>query len=175
MTAHGGRLLLAIRTGLGYDSHRLEQGRRLVLGGVDIPHTHGLMGHSDADALAHAICDALLGAAGLGDIGTHFPDTDARYLDADSMVLLGRVAALVSEGYLILNVDSTIHAERPKMAPHIPAMRARLADVLELPEQRVNVKAKTGEGVGPVGTAQAIETTAIATLVERDPASGDEQ
>ncbi len=160
--------LVAIRTGLGYDSHRLAEGRRLVLGGVHIPHERGLVGHSDADALAHAICDALLGAAGLGDIGTHFPDTDAAYKDADSIVLLARVVRLVGKTHMVLNVDSTIHAERPKMAAHIPAMRARLAETLGLPLDRVNVKAKTGEGVGPVGSEQAIETTAIATLLARD-------
>jgi 2-C-methyl-D-erythritol 2,4-cyclodiphosphate synthase len=162
--------LLAIRTGLGYDSHRLVEGKRLVLGGVDVPHSHGLAGHSDADALAHAICDALLGAAGLGDIGTHFPDTDPTYADADSIGLLRRVRALVEVDHAIVNVDSTIHAESPKMAPHIPNMRARLATALGIPERRVNVKAKTGEGVGPVGTGQAIEATAIATLYQRDVA-----
>ncbi len=173
MTGANDQRLLAIRTGLGYDSHRLAEGERLVLGGVDIPHTHGLVGHSDADALAHAICDALLGAAGLGDIGSHFPDTDPRYRNADSMVLLARVVLLVSDGHVLLNVDSTIHAERPKMAPHIPAMRGRLAAVLGLPQRRVNVKAKTGEGVGTVGTGTAIETTAIATLAERDALTCD--
>ena len=168
MSASDDARLLAIRTGLGYDSHRLAEGETLVLGGVDIRHERGLVGHSDADALAHAICDTLLGAAGLGDIGAHFPDTDPEYKDADSIVLLGRVARLVGKTHMVLNVDSTIHAERPKMAPHIPAMRARLARALQLPVERVNVKAKTGEGVGPVGTEQAIETTAIATLVARD-------
>ncbi len=170
MRAPTDRHLLAIRTGLGYDSHRLVEGRRLVIGGVDVPHSHGLAGHSDADALAHAICDALLGAAGLGDIGTHFPDTDPQYADADSIDLLRRVRDLVEVDHEIVNVDSTIHAERPKMAPYIPAMRTRLAAALGLPDRRVNVKAKTGEGVGPVGTRQAIEATAIATLRARDVA-----
>jgi 2-C-methyl-D-erythritol 2,4-cyclodiphosphate synthase len=168
VTAPDDSPLVAIRTGLGYDSHRLAEGERLVLGGVEIPHHRGLVGHSDADALAHAICDALLGAAGLGDIGSHFPDTDPAYKDADSIVLLERVVRLVGKTHSVLNVDSTIHAERPKMAPYIPAMRARLADTLGLPVERVNVKAKTGEGVGAVGKQQAIETTAIATLLARD-------
>lgn len=155
---------MEIRTGLGYDIHRLVEGRRLILGGVEIPFTHGLLGHSDADALAHAICDALLGAAGLGDIGTHFPDTDPTYEDADSMELLKRVVALVAVNYDILNVDSTIKTQSPKMAPHIPAIRERLAQVLGIEPERVNVKAKTGERMGPVGEGLAIETEAVATL-----------
>jgi 2-C-methyl-D-erythritol 4-phosphate cytidylyltransferase/2-C-methyl-D-erythritol 2,4-cyclodiphosphate synthase len=153
-----------IRTGIGYDIHRLAPGRRLLLGGVQIPHTHGLLGHSDADALAHAVCDALLGAAGLGDIGTHFPDTDPQYCDADSMGLLGRTAALVARHFRILHVDSTVKAQAPHLNPHIGAMRARLAEALRMPVERVNVKAKTGEGFGPVGEGLAIEAEAVATL-----------
>ncbi|MBM3216121.1 2-C-methyl-D-erythritol 4-phosphate cytidylyltransferase [Candidatus Poribacteria bacterium] len=155
---------VAIRTGLGYDVHRLAEGRRLILGGCEVPHTHGLLGHSDADALAHAICDALLGAAGLGDIGTHFPDTDPAYHGADSMVLLARTVDLVSRRFRIVNIDSTVKAEAPKLNPHIGRIRERLADVLGIDIERVNVKAKTGERMGPVGERLAIETEAIATL-----------
>jgi 2-C-methyl-D-erythritol 2,4-cyclodiphosphate synthase len=160
--------MTTMRLGEGWDVHALVPGRPLILGGVHLPHDRGLEGHSDADALAHAITDALLGAAALGDIGRHFPDTDARYEGADSMVLLAEAARLVREaGYEIGNVDSTIVAQAPKMAPHVPAMRERLARVLGLAPDRVNVKAKTAEKMGPVGEGRAIETRAVCMLLAR--------
>ena len=161
--------MVDLRVGEGWDTHRLVAGRPLVLGGVTVPHSHGLLGHSDADALAHAITDALLGAAGLGDIGRHFPDTDPAYAGADSMVLLAQAALRVREaGWAIANVDSTIVAQAPKMAPHVPAMRQRLAQVLGLAPDAVNVKAKTAEGLGPVGEGLSIETRAVC-LLQRVP------
>ena len=157
-----------LRIGEGWDVHALVAGRPLVLGGVTVPHTHGLDGHSDADALAHAITDALLGAAGLGDIGRHFPDTDPGFKGADSMVLLAEAARRVREaGHEIGNVDSTVVAQAPRLAPHIPAMRERLAQVLGLPADRVNVKAKTAEKMGPVGEFRAIEARATCLLLRR--------
>jgi 2-C-methyl-D-erythritol 2,4-cyclodiphosphate synthase len=156
---------LALRIGEGWDTHALVAGRPLVLGGVTIPHSHGLLGHSDADALLHAITDALLGAAGLGDIGRHFPDTDPAFKGADSVVLLRAAAARVREaGYLLVNVDSTIVAQAPKMAPHIPAMRECIAAALGLSVDAVNVKAKTAEQMGPVGEGRAIEARAVCLL-----------
>jgi 2-C-methyl-D-erythritol 2,4-cyclodiphosphate synthase len=157
---------LNLRVGEGWDTHRLVEGRPLVLGGVTIPHDKGLLGHSDADALLHAITDALLGAAGLGDIGRHFPDTDPAFRGADSVRLLKAAAQRVLEaGWQIVNIDSTIVAQAPKMAPHIEAMRARIAGALGLPAERVNVKAKTAEKMGPVGEGLAIETRAVCLLV----------
>ncbi|MDO9075034.1 MAG: 2-C-methyl-D-erythritol 2,4-cyclodiphosphate synthase [Rubrivivax sp.] len=159
---------MAMRVGEGWDTHQLVAGRPLVLGGVDIPHTHGLLGHSDADALLHAITDALLGAAALGDIGRHFPDTDAQFRGADSVALLAEAARRVREaGYDIVNVDSTIVAQAPKMAPHIPAMCQRIAGALGLALGAVNVKAKTAEKLGPVGEGRAIEARAICLLMLR--------
>ncbi|MGA0608626.1 2-C-methyl-D-erythritol 2,4-cyclodiphosphate synthase [Caldimonas sp. KR1-144] len=159
--------LPVLRIGEGWDTHQLVAGRPLVLGGVTIPHTHGLLGHSDADALLHAITDAILGAAGLGDIGRHFPDTDAAFKGADSHVLLAEAARRVrAAGWEIVNVDSTIVAQAPKMAPHIEAMRARTAQALGVDTERVNVKAKTAEKMGPVGEGRAIETRAVALLVK---------
>lgn len=156
---------LNIRVGEGWDVHALVPGRRLVLGGVEIPHTLGLLGHSDADALLHAITDALLGAAGLGDIGTHFPDTDERFRGADSVVLLAEAARRVREtGWRIGNVDSTIVAQAPRLAPHIPAMRARTAEALGLAPEDVNIKAKTAERMGPVGQGLSIEARAVVLL-----------
>jgi len=156
---------MRIRVGEGWDVHRLVEGRPLVLGGVTIPHTHGLLGHSDADALAHAITDALLGAAGLGDIGRHFPDTAAEFKGADSMVLLAEAASRVrAQGWSIVNIDSTVVAQAPKLAPHIEAMRTRLAEVLGLAPGDVNVKAKTAEKLGPVGELQAMEARAVCLL-----------
>jgi 2-C-methyl-D-erythritol 2,4-cyclodiphosphate synthase len=155
-----------LRIGEGWDVHRLVEGRPLVLGGVLIPHTHGLLGHSDADALAHAITDALLGAAGLGDIGRHFPDTAVEFKGADSMVLLAEAASRVrAQGWSIVNVDSTVIAQAPKLAPHIEAMRTRVAEVLGLAPSEVNVKAKTAEKLGPVGELQAMEARAVCLLV----------
>ncbi len=159
---------LDLRVGEGWDTHRLVEGRPLVLGGITIPFDKGLLGHSDADALLHAITDALLGAAGLGDIGRHFPDTDPAFRGADSGVLLQEAARRVqAAGWVLVNVDSTIVAQAPKMAPHIGAMRERIATLLGLPPERVNVKAKTAEKMGPVGEGLAIETRAVCLLVAR--------
>ena len=155
-----------IRIGEGWDVHALVEGRKLILGGIEIPYEKGLLGHSDADALLHAITDALLGAAGLGDIGRHFPDTDPKFKGADSGVLLAEAAARVrAQGWQIGNVDSTIVAQAPKMAPHIPAMRERIAAVLGLAPEQVNVKAKTAEKLGPVGEGRSIEARAVALLL----------
>jgi 2-C-methyl-D-erythritol 2,4-cyclodiphosphate synthase len=151
--------------GIGYDSHRLAAGRRLVIGGVEIPHEQGLEGHSDADVLAHAIADALLGAAGLGDIGEHFPDTDERWRDADSIELLAAVVGMVAAaGLRIVNVDCTVLMEQPKLSPHRQAIRARLSHTLALQEERVNVKASTGEGIGFVGRGEGVAALALASL-----------
>jgi 2-C-methyl-D-erythritol 2,4-cyclodiphosphate synthase len=161
-------MTMQIRVGEGWDTHALVAGRPLVLGGVRIAHSHGLLGHSDADALLHAITDALLGAAGLGDIGRHFPDTDAAFKGADSAQLLAEAARRVrGEGWDIGNVDSTIVAQAPKMAPHIPAMRERIAAVLGLLPECINVKAKTAEKMGPVGEGRAIEARAVCLLLRR--------
>ncbi|HWX96632.1 MAG TPA: 2-C-methyl-D-erythritol 2,4-cyclodiphosphate synthase [Solirubrobacteraceae bacterium] len=152
-------------TGIGYDSHRLEQGLRLVIGGVEIPGALGLEGHSDADVLAHAVIDALLGAAGLGDIGEHFPDTDERWRDADSIGLLRAAVAMVAAARLVpVNVDCTVVMEAPKLAPHRQAIRECLAAALGLEAGRVNVKASTGEGVGFVGRGEGVAALAVATL-----------
>ena len=153
------------RVGIGYDIHRLADGRRLILGGVEIPFEKGLMGHSDADVLTHAICDALLGAAALGDIGTHFPDSEPQFAGVSSLDLLGRVVELVDEaGFLVANIDSVILAERPRMAPYIQTMRERLAAVLNIEVAQISVKAKTGEGLESVGRGEAIVAQAIALL-----------
>ena len=165
--------LLNLRIGEGWDTHQLVSGRPLVLGGITIPHSHGLLGHSDADALLHAITDAILGAAALGDIGRHFPDTDAQFRGADSVVLLTEAARRVHEaGFQLINIDSTIVAQAPKMAPHIPAMRERIASALALPLDAVNVKAKTAEKLGPVGEGRAIEARAVALLLRGDGVIG---
>lgn len=154
-----------IRIGEGWDIHALVEGRKLMLGGVEIPHDKGLLGHSDADALLHAITDALLGAAGLGDIGTHFPDTDAQFKGADSSVLLAEAARRVrATGWDIGNVDSTVIAQAPKLAPHKAAMKQRIAQVLGIGADCVNVKAKTAEKMGPVGEGKAMEARAIVLL-----------
>ena len=154
------------RIGEGWDVHALVPGRPLVIGGVRIPHTHGLLGHSDADVLLHAITDALLGAAGLGDIGRHFPDTDARFKGADSSQLLAEAARRVREaGWQIGNLDSTVIAQAPRLAPHIGAMVARIAQVLGVGAAQVNVKAKTAERLGPVGQGASIEARAVVLLV----------
>ena len=154
-----------LRIGEGWDTHALVSGRPLVLGGVTIAHTHGLDGHSDADVLLHAITDALLGAAALGDIGRHFPDTDAALEGADSIVLLAEAAQRVrAAGWRIANIDSTIVAQAPKLSSHIPAMRERIAAALGLALDRINVKAKTAEQMGPVGEGRAIEARAVCLL-----------
>jgi len=155
-----------IRTGIGLDTHRFEPGRPLILGGVDIPHDQGLAGYSDADVLAHAVIDALLGATGRGDIGEHFPDTDPRYAGADSLALLRDVVAEL--GATIVNVDATVMMERPKLGAHKALIRATLAGALGIAEEAVNVKATTGEGMGFVGRAEGVAALAVATV--DDPA-----
>ncbi len=157
------------RIGEGWDTHALVPGRPLIIGGVHIPHALGLLGHSDADVLLHAITDALLGAAALGDIGRHFPDTDARFKGADSTVLLAEAAVRVrATGYEIANIDSTVIAQAPKLAPHIPAMCAIIAKTLGLALDQVNVKAKTAEHLGPVGLGQSMEARAVVLLLAAD-------
>ncbi len=156
---------MKVRVGEGWDIHALVEGRKLILGGIEIAYAKGLLGHSDADALLHAITDALLGAAGLGDIGTHFPDTQAQFKGADSSKLLAEVATKVRAlGYQIGNVDSTVIAQAPKLAQHIPAMRSRIAEVLGIGLDQVNVKAKTAEKMGPVGEGRAMEARAVVLL-----------
>ena len=156
-----------IRVGQGYDVHQLVEGRDLILGGVNIPFEKGLLGHSDADALLHAITDALLGAAGLGDIGSHFPDTAAEFKDADSRVLLREAYQSVQVlGWKVVNVDTTMIAQKPKLAPHIPAMRANIAADLGLPENCVNIKGKTNEKLGYLGRMEAIEAQAAVLLIK---------
>lgn len=151
-----------LRVGEGWDVHQLVAGRKLILGGVEVPHVTGLLGHSDADVLLHAITDALLGAAGLGDIGRHFPDTDPQFRGADSSALLAEAARRVrAAGWQIGNVDSTVIAQAPRLAPHIPAMCARIAAALEIDVEQVNVKAKTAEKLGPVGEGRAMEARAV--------------
>lgn len=156
---------MTLRIGEGWDSHPLVSGRALILGGVRIDHTHGLDGHSDADALLHAITDAVLGAAGLGDIGRHFPDTDPALRGADSLLLLAQAARRVRDaGWQVVNIDSTIVAQAPKLAPHIPAMCGRIANALGIAVDQVNVKAKTAEKLGPVGEGRSIEARAVCLL-----------
>lgn len=153
------------RFGMGYDVHQLVEGRKLIIGSVEIPFEKGLLGHSDADVLLHAISDALLGAAALGDIGKHFPDTDERYKGADSLKLLEEVGRLLAEkGYTVGNVDATIVAQRPKMAPHIPVMRENIARVLHVDVDRINVKATTEEHLGFTGSGQGISAYAVAGI-----------
>ncbi len=160
---------MTIRIGEGWDVHALVPGRRLMIGGVELPFERGLLGHSDADVLLHAITDALLGAAALGDIGRLFPDTDERFRGADSMVLLGEAARRVRElGWKIGNVDSTVMAQAPRLAPHLDAMCARIAQALQVAPGQVNVKAKTAEKMGPVGQGLAIEARAV-VLLSREP------
>lgn len=157
-----------LRIGIGYDIHRLSEGLPLILGGVTIPHGKGFVAHSDGDALSHAITDALFGALALGDIGSHFPDTDPAYKGADSIVLLKKAAAIVrGHGYEIVNIDSNIVAQAPKLRPHIDAMRARLAEALNLSLDVVSVKARTNEHVGPEGREEAISTQAVVLLEQR--------
>jgi 2-C-methyl-D-erythritol 2,4-cyclodiphosphate synthase len=156
---------VSVTTGIGWDSHRLVDGRPLVLGGVRIPFERGLAGHSDADVLTHAVIDALLGAAALGDIGGHFPDTDERWAGADSMALLRSVVGLLAErGLRVSHVDTTVVMERPKLAPHRDAIRAGLAGALGVEPGSVNVKASTGEGMGFVGRGEGVAALAVATL-----------
>lgn len=156
----------SLRIGQGYDLHALATGRPLILGGISIPFDRGLQGHSDADALLHAITDALLGAAGLGDIGTHFPDTDPAYAGANSGVLLQQVLRHISTlGWRINNLDATVHAQAPKLLPHIPAMREKIAHLLEIDPRLINLKAKTGESLGVIGREEAIAAQVVVLLV----------
>lgn len=154
-----------MRVGFGYDAHRLVEGRRLVLGGVEVPFTKGLLGHSDADVLLHAIIDALIGAAGLGDIGTHFPPSDASYKDISSLELLSRAGELVLEaGFRVGNIDSTVVCETPRLSSHIPGMVEKIAFALKCGSGKINVKAKTEEGLGFTGTGEGIKAYAVALL-----------
>ena len=156
-----------MRVGMGYDVHKLTEGRKLILGGVDIPWEKGLLGHSDADVLIHAVMDALLGAAALGDIGKHFPDTDPAYKGISSVKLLVHVAGLLREhGYEVGNIAATIIAQKPKMAPHIPQMRKNMAEALGIMESKINVKATTEEGLGFTGSGEGISSQAICLLTE---------
>ena len=154
-----------MRVGMGYDVHKLVEGRKLILGGVEIPHTLGLLGHSDADVLVHAIMDALLGAAALGDIGKHFPDTDPQYAGISSMKLLAHVRDLImNEGYVIENIDATVIAQKPKLRPYIDEMEKNIADTLGIALNQINIKATTEEGLGFTGTGEGISSQAIASL-----------
>ena len=153
------------RAGIGYDLHRLAEGRKLILGGVELPFHKGPVGHSDGDALAHALCDALLGAAGLGDIGTHFPDTDPKWKDVSSLLFLERIRELLSEHkFRITHIDAIVITEKPKLGPHFPAMREALGKSLGIPPSAINLKAKTNEGVDAIGRGEAIAAQAIVTL-----------
>ena len=155
------------RIGHGYDVHKLVEGRRLILGGVEIPHTLGLLGHSDADVLVHAVMDALIGAMALGDIGKHFPDNDNAYLNISSLKLLTRVKDLLYEnGYAVSNIDATVIAQKPKLAPYIPQMRQNIAKIAGIEAKRVNIKATTEEGLGFTGTEQGMAAHAVALLIE---------
>ena len=168
-------LQTSVRAGLGNDLHRLIAGRKLILGGVRIPFEKGPAGHSDGDALAHAICDALLGAAGLGDIGRHFPDTSPKWRGAASLLFLQRVRKLLEDaGYAIVNVDATVGLERPKLSPHIPRMQKKLAQALGLSANQISVKAKTGEGVDAVGRGEAVRADAVALIVEKSKVESQE-
>ena len=159
---------MKFRVGHGYDVHKLAEGRKLIIGGVDIPHSKGLLGHSDADVLAHAICDALLGASALGDIGKHFPDNDDRYKGADSLILLEKVCELVrNKGYEISNVDSTILAQAPKLRPYIDEMRSKLAQAMQLDIDEVSVKATTEEKLGFTGREEGIAAHAVVLLIAK--------
>jgi 2-C-methyl-D-erythritol 2,4-cyclodiphosphate synthase len=153
------------RAGIGYDLHRLAEGRKLILGGIELPFPKGPVGHSDGDALAHALCDALLGAAGLGDIGTHFPDTDPKWKDASSLRFLEHTRDLLAEqGFRIVHIDANVITEKPKLGPHFPAMREALAKALGIAPSMINLKAKTNESVDAIGRGEAIAAQAIATL-----------
>jgi 2-C-methyl-D-erythritol 2,4-cyclodiphosphate synthase len=154
-----------IRCGIGYDVHRLVEGRKMILGGVEIAHSHGLAGHSDADVLLHAIADALLGAIGAGDIGQHFPNTDEAFRDMSSLEILRRVTKLLADKKArVINIDATVIAEAPKLAPHVPAMRQKIAQAISLSESNVSVKATTNESLGAIGRGEGIAAMAIATV-----------
>ena len=158
-----------MRIGIGYDSHRLVEGRRLILGGIEIPHDKGLLGHSDADVLVHAVCDAILGALGAGDIGRHFPDTNPAYKGISSMILLQKVYAMVEEmGFRVHNVDSTVILERPKLKRYMHEMALNISKALNISEDRVNVKAKTNEGMGFIGRDEGMAAFAVVTIRDRE-------
>lgn len=160
---------MKIRTGIGYDVHQLKEGLPLWLGGIEVPHTKGLVGHSDADVLIHAICDALLGAAALGDIGQHFPDSDPAYKGIDSKILLQKVCELIKgKGFTISNIDSILCMQKPKVATYIPKMRSTLADVMQIPVEDISVKATTTEHLGFEGREEGISAHAIATLIQEN-------
>jgi len=158
-----------MRIGIGYDSHRLVEGRRLILGGIEIPHDKGLLGHSDADVLVHAVCDAILGALGAGDIGRHFPDTNPAYKGISSMILLQKVYAMVEEmGFRVHNVDSTVILERPRLKRYMHEMALNISKALNISEDRVNVKAKTNEGMGFIGRDEGMAAFAVVTIRDRE-------
>jgi 2-C-methyl-D-erythritol 2,4-cyclodiphosphate synthase len=153
------------RTGLGYDLHRLEPGRKLIIGGIELPFDKGPVGHSDGDVVAHALCDALLGAAGLGDIGTHFPNTDPQWKDADSMQFLQHATRLLTQkSFTIAYIDAVVILEKPKLGPHFPRMREKLAQALSIPADQIHLKAKTNEGVDAIGRGEALAAWVVATL-----------
>ncbi|MCY6354918.1 2-C-methyl-D-erythritol 2,4-cyclodiphosphate synthase [Clostridium sp. ZS2-4] len=157
-----------MRVGMGYDVHKLVEDRKLIIGGIEIPYIKGLLGHSDADVLIHAIMDSLLGAAALGDIGKHFPDTNSKYKGVSSLLLLEKVGELLSEeGYKIVNIDATIIAQKPKMAPHIPTMIKKVANALRLDENRINIKATTEEGLGFTGIGEGISSQSICMITKK--------
>jgi 2-C-methyl-D-erythritol 2,4-cyclodiphosphate synthase len=159
---------MSVRCGIGYDLHRLEAGRKLIVGGVELPFDKGPVGHSDGDVLAHALCDALLGAAGLGDIGTHFPDTDAKWKGANSLIFLERTGKLLAEkNFAIEYVDAVVITERPKLGPHFPKMREALGHALGVPGEKIHLKAKTNEGVDAIGRGEAIAAYVVATIAGR--------
>ena len=163
-----GATAAAVRTGIGYDLHRLEAGRKLIVGGIELPFDKGPVGHSDGDVLAHALCDALLGAAGLGDIGTHFPDTDPKWKGANSLIFLEHAKKLLADrGFAIEHVDAVVILEKPKLGPHFPKMRDALARALAVPTEKIHLKAKTNEGVDAVGRGEAIAAQVVATLAGR--------
>lgn len=156
-----------MRVGLGYDIHALQPGRKLILGGIDIPHTHGLAGHSDSDALTHAICDALLGAMGLGDLGTHFPSSNRSFKDMNSLVMLQHVCGLLAQkGYQLVNLDTTIQAEAPRLESYLDSIKQRLAEVLKVSSGNINVKVKSGDKIGSIGRQEGISAQAVC-LIER--------
>jgi 2-C-methyl-D-erythritol 2,4-cyclodiphosphate synthase len=159
---------MSVRCGIGYDLHRLEVGRKLIVGGIELPFDKGPVGHSDGDVLAHALCDALLGAAGLGDIGTHFPDTDAKWKGANSLIFLEHAKKLLADkNFVIEHVDAVVITEKPKLGPHFPKMREALARALGVPAERIHLKAKTNEGVDAVGRGEAIAAHVVATISAR--------
>ena len=159
---------MSTRVGIGYDLHRLEAGRKLIVGGIELPFDKGPVGHSDGDVLAHALCDALLGAAGLGDIGTHFPDTDPKWKGANSLLFLKHVSDLLYEkDWAIEHVDAVVITEKPKLGPHFPKMREALSKALGVPAEKIHLKAKTNEGVDAIGRGEAIAAHVVATLVSR--------